>query len=362
MMKEIGSSFWLSPEKEYSAAAGVTPEVFGVSGSDFAWLASGRSAIAYGIHHRLQQQAAGSKKALLPAYTCESVIEPFLKMGFEVVFYSLDQGLSWDREEIKTLIVKHQPDFLLFHPYFGFDTLPDTGEMVSYCGEQGVTVIEDRTQCLYSQVPPSGADYVVGSIRKWCEAPDGGFVVTKQGRFEEPIAQANGAYEQMFLAASTNKYNYLFHGKGEKSTFLEQYAKAEELLEQQEGFTDVSPLSFGVQGSLDVVALTAKRQENYTFLARGLESFPHVKPLFPVLPQGVTPLYLPVLVENRRELQLHLREQAIYAPVVWPKAEGIVCNDATDFLYEHLLCIPIDQRYSTRDMARILDCISKEKV
>jgi hypothetical protein len=203
---------------------------------------------------------------------------------------------------------------------------------------------------------------VVGSIRKWCEAPGGGFVVIKQGRFGEPIAPADPAYEALFLAASTNKYNYLFHGEGEKSTFLAQYANAEERLEQQTGFVAAGPLSFGVQDALDAASLTAKRRENYTVLAQGLESVPHVNPLFPVLPQGVTPLYLPVLAENRSELQLHLREQAIYAPVVWPKAEKIICHGATDYLYEHLLCIPIDQRYSPRDMARILDCISKEKL
>ena len=362
MMKEIGSSFWLSPEKAYSATIEVTPKVFGVSGADFAWLASGRSAIAYGIHHRLQQRKAASKKALLPAYTCESVIEPFLNMGFEVRFYSLGENLSWDEEEIKTLILEIQPDFLLFHPYFGFDTLSNTREMVSYCQRQGVTVMEDRTQCLYSDIPLSGADYVVGSIRKWCEAPNGGFIVTKQGRFAEPIAPADQSYEQLFLTASTNKYNYLFHGTGEKSTFLEQYAKAEELLEQQEGFGNPSPLSFGVQGSLNVGELIAKRRENYTILLQGIKDGFGITPLFATLPTGITPLYFPLLVENRKALQLHLREHAIYAPVVWPKAEGIFCNKATDFLYDHLLCIPIDQRYSPRDMARILDCMLKEKV
>jgi dTDP-4-amino-4,6-dideoxygalactose transaminase len=70
------------------------------------------------------------------------------------------------------------------------------------------------------------------------------------------------------------------------------------------------------------------------------------------------PLYFPIIVDDRSALQKHLVDNAIYAPIVWPKDEQqpIQCEGA-EYLYNHLLCIPIDQRYNQDDMRRIAKVI-----
>ena len=48
----------------------------------------------------------------------------------------------------------------------------------------------------------------------------------------------------------------------------------------------------------------------------------------------------------------------IYAPVVWPKADCCPEVDKdSEYVYEHILCIPIDQRYDVDDMERVVKVI-----
>ncbi len=362
MFSEIGSSFWMNPNIDYFSMSDADPKSFGIVGNDFAWLSTGRSAIALALQHIQSQKSNLKKVALLPSYTCESVIEPFLKNGFSIEFLSINRDLSFNYSEIEEKINLLEPSVFLFHPYFGFDTAQGISKVTDIYKKKGVFVIEDRTQCLYSDFPISDADYFVGSIRKWCEAPDGGFVVFKDGKIENKPTQADTQSEKIRLSASYAKYEYLINNKGDKQAFLQQYALAEELLEKQSQVYCMAATSRAVQCNLDVDRLKSRRRKNYSVLLQGLKSVSAVKPLFDYLPDEVVPLYMPVLAEDRTAVQLHLRENLIYAPVIWPKAEGILhLSEDTQYLYDHMLCIPVDQRYSEDDMKRIISCLKEKK-
>ena len=150
------------------------------------------------------------------------------------------------------------------------------------------------------------------------------------------------------------KYEYLFCQKGKKEDFLTLYRKAEDILDTQSNYYTISPLAVKVQTSLNVESMKEKRYMNYKSLLESLKGIKGVTPIFNDIDKNIVPLYLPILVDKRKEIQSLLVKNAIYAPIVWPKDDAcpIVCKDA-DFLYEHILCIPIDQRYDNDDMERI---------
>lgn len=362
MFSEIGSSFWMNPNTDYFSLSDADPKSFGIVGNDFAWLSTGRSAIALALQHIQSQKSNLKKVALLPSYTCESVIEPFLKKGFSIDFFIINRDLSFNYSEIEEKLRLLEPSVFLFHPYFGFDTAQGISKVTDICKKKGVFVIEDRTQCLYSSFPISDADYFVGSIRKWCEAPDGGFVVFKDAKIENKPTQTDTKSEKIRLSASYSKYEYLINNKGDKQAFLQQYALAEELLENQGQLYCIAQSSRAVQSNLDVGRLKSRRRGNYSVLLQGLKAVNGVKPLFDYLPDGIVPLYMPVLAEDRTAVQLHLREGLIYAPIIWPKAKYILnLSEDTQYLYDHMLCIPVDQRYSEDDMKRIISCLKEKK-
>ena len=76
-----------------------------------------------------------------------------------------------------------------------------------------------------------------------------------------------------------------------------------------------------------------------------------------------SPLYYPILVENRQEIQSYLCGNGIYASVLWKESNKFEIEKDADaeYIYSHILAIPCDQRYSKIEMDKIIHCIKKMK-
>ena len=65
-------------------------------------------------------------------------------------------------------------------------------------------------------------------------------------------------------------------------------------------------------------------------------------------------------LKNRRELQIYLAKYHIYLPVIWPiDDEEVLIDDEIGYIYQNILCIPVDQRYDKNDMERIVKLINE---
>lgn len=358
MLSEIGSNFWLDPNQKFEATPLGSPAQFNCKGSDYVWLSTGRSAIQFVIN-AIEERTPGIKKvAVLPSFTCDTVFIPFLKSGYAVYYYPIEGDLTTSSNAILESVIEHEASIVLFHRYFGFDTLDNqVDKMCNALRELGKISIEDCTQCLYSAIPRSSADFTVGSIRKWTGTPDGGFAVCREGRFDNKPQYSDTVLEDAKIKASYAKYGYLFEHEGDKSDMLAMYRSAEDILDNQKSIYCISKMSARVQANLNRLELANKRRENFDILSK--ELLRAVTPVFS-LASDVVPLYFPILVNDRGPLQRLLVANAIYAPVVWPKDEKQPkqCVGAEN-AYKHLLCIPIDQRYGVDDMERIIDVINK---
>lgn len=357
MLSEIGSNFWLNPNDVFEERPLGTPAQFNSEGNDYTWLSTGRSAIQFVINTIEGINPKIKKVAVLPSFTCDTVFEPFLKSGYEVYYYPVERDLRTTSDAILETVIKHDASVVLFHRYFGFDTLDgQVDRMCEALRELGKYTIEDCTQCLYSDISRADSDYTVGSIRKWTGTPDGGFAVCRKGAFSEKPQRPDSDLEEAKIKASYAKYHYLFEHKGDKGEMLAMYRAAEDILDNQENIYSISEMSAKVQANLNVNELKSKRRANFELLSNNLKQF--VIPVF-TIDYNEVPLYFPVLVDDRGALQKHLVTNAIYAPVVWPKddKQPRQCDEAEN-AYEHLLCIPIDQRYGTDDMERIVEVIN----
>lgn len=357
MLKEIGSNFWLDPHQHYGNATLGTPEQFYCSGSDYAWLSTGRSAIRFVISSIEERNPKKKKVAVLPSFTCDTVIAPFFQAGYEVYYYQVSKDLTATAGHILNTAFEYDAAIVLFHRYFGFDTLDcQIDIMCERLREAGISTIEDCTQCLYSMIPRGAADYYVGSIRKWVGTPDGGFAVCRAGKFTKKPVFSDVELERAKVSASYTKYEYIIHHQGDKGRMLAMYREAEDLLDNQRTVFAISDTSAKVQANLDKEELVRKRRNNYKLLEVSLTS--KVSRVFS-LKEGVVPLYFPILVDDRASLQRCLIDNAVYAPIVWPKDEfQPIQSKETEHLYQHMLCIPIDQRYDNDDMNRVIGVIN----
>ncbi len=359
MQREIGSDFDLSPQAVPSQSGTVSMAAYGFCETDGMLLSRGRTAQGVVLEDILQKQQC-SRVALVPPFTCHTVLEPFLERGFRLIPYTVDSMLRVEPETFARELTQWDVGVVLVHRYFGFDTLPGILPVIREFQARGVIFIEDRTQTLYSRLPELSADYCVGSFRKWAFMPDGGYAVSRRGSLGAAPVLWDTHLQAQKLEAAALKYAYLHEGTGDKQRFLDLYRAAEEHLDRQTGCMAMSPVSRSIQASLDIPQLKEKRRRNYRLLYNALKDLSGLRLLTPELGAQEVPLYLALCHENRSALQLYLRQRSIYAPVVWPKGEACppVCPQAEE-IYRTILCLPIDQRYDPEDMERMARCVEE---
>lgn len=354
MRKEIGSNFWINKDffrdKTYNINNILGDlKIHNLSSSFF-------STCRQGIRFCLQDISPGNKVALLPEFTCHSVIDPFLKEGFELKFYPVNKDLSVSSSSLNMLIDTFNVSVLLIHPYFGFDTLTVDEKL-----NDKIKVIFDQTQSLYSDFSYDFPEYIVGSLRKWAGLLDGAFVA-KKGTFNLkctfPVDQA---LEEKMLEASHLKSLYMEEDLGNKEIFLRLYAEGLSLIRSNNDLNNISEKSLIVQDNLDINTLKKSRRDNFCTLLN-FDWLRVGKPVFTSLERDVTPLYFPIYLKVNRELfQKYLAKNNIYAPIIWTKPAYFINRDidlTTQWIYQHIICIPIDQRYDDTDMNRVKQVVS----
>ena len=353
MIKEIGSTFWLSPDLDYSERHTISLEQFKLKGKDWVFLSTGRSCIKLAIETSLENNFLRTKTVVVPSFTCYTCTLPFENYGFKIVPLHVSKDLTTSPEMLKKTVLESNASMVLLHQYFGFETIKSSVPVIEELRDRGVVIIEDRTQCLYSSFPPLPADFYVASMRKWAGLPDGGIAVYSEGVFSKKVNKRNTEFEKVKIQASVAKYDYIFNGVGKKEYFRNLYEKAADMLAAEKEYYLINDSSTCVQQNLNVNDLKEKRIDNYRYLFMKLKELKVFKSMFN--PSNIeVPLYYPLKTNGYREgLQKHLASKNIYAPVIWPNEINIIVDADATYLYNDLLCIPIDQRYGLDDMERI---------
>ena len=355
MLKEIGSNFWLSSDNDNLTE--LDTGIFNAEFDDFVLLSSGRNAISLVLNDISDEK----KIALLPAFTCDSVIEPFVNCGYQINFYQLLDDMAIDKESFVYDLRKLKPSVILIHNYFGFNTSKSLiSELECIKKQNRITIIEDITQTLYSSFSRLPSDYVVGSFRKWAGIPDGGFALKQKGLFNKKPDEEDTLLANEKIKAMKMKRDFILFNIGKKDDFLRTFVNAEDLLEKQNALFLMSDFSKKVQANLDISFLKERRRDNCLFLLSNINN-PTINPLFCSLPNDVVPLYFPVFCNgDRTSFQNYLRDNNIYAPVVWPKSKYVNrANNCVKHLYNSLICIPCDQRYGREEMEFVVKIINK---
>ncbi len=317
MRAEIGSEFWDVPVSDEN----------GLFPSDTQWFQSGRSALCAIIREN------NFKSVALPDWCCESMIKPFVDANIGIVFYpSLNPKICFS---------KLQTDALLILDYFGY-SLP-----FSVSDYNGI-IISDVTHSLFSG-KFNKAHYHFGSLRKWAGFWTGGFSwgLKNHVKYETP----HFPYSQLRCEAMLYKSDYI-EGKAEDKTYLSLFAKAEEFLEYMGVFPpDIRDVELAKK--LDVDFILKRRRNNAAIL---LDAFSDIA-LFRSIEKDDCPMFVPILTNNRDKLRKHLIQNEIYCPIHWPRSSYHFLTKENLRLYDDELSLVCDQRYTEKDMLRIVSVI-----
>lgn len=349
---EIGSEFWLEDIPEKTAAQ--LPSYL-KKYENLVLTASGSGAIMLLLQHIQPER----KTVLLPAYICESIILPFLKMGYDCNYYEVDENLAPDIESIRSF---ENVGVFLHLGYYGFPTNSNLNEVLKSFKENSTLIIEDVTHSLFSNYESSKFnDYYIGSIRKWFGIPSGGFLASTDRKYDT-LLEENSSFSDKRLEALLSKREYMKTNKIEfKNIALRQFAEAESILDEDFSPYRIDTLSTEIISTLNVEELIMKRKENYFTLCNGVKYIDTLEPLIEKVDGDICPLFFPVLIkkEDRSRIRSKLAEQGVYCPIHWPLPQQLKSETlkTTMNIYTRILSIPCDQRYDTKDMKRIISVL-----
>lgn len=312
---------------------------------------SGRSAIRSVLRH------LKGKKALLPAYICQSVIQAFEHEQYSVDFYKIKTDLSIDVEDIKEKCTSGTDILFVMHYFGSLQNQNDLTDIKNLCNTSSLTIIEDTTHCILTKMQIIG-DYCVASLRKWFALPDGGAAYSLSQKIDAaPLSNVmpftNARTAGMFLKGLY--LNGLIDGN---EIYRKLFFEAERMIDEENEIFAISNLSNELLKAFDVEKAAERRKENGKFLQKNINN-PYIKPIFQDIYIDICPFFYPLYVENRDKFRNYLNKNKIYCPVHWSiEDKRLLEYDAVRYMSENMISIPIDQRYSVSDMGYLCSIIN----
>lgn len=325
-------------------------------GRELTYLRIGREALMYASCNCKPGKEA---VILCPAYCCWSMTAPFEFTGWTIVYYRLNDDLTIDEKYLEEMLHSCRPDAILTMNFYGSaDTRAAIAKVKAF--NEKITVIEDFSHCTFcfDKIFNEQVDFYVTSIRKSIGVCDGALVLSKQSTNRKYIESESPDFGMLRRGAQEMKGRYAFSKSlDDKDVFLSELRHGEEMIDKLDGVHPISEISKRMIASINGEEIAFARRENmkhlWALLNGKIKMIPGLERSF-----DGAPFSLPILVENRDAVQKQLAQKGVYAPVLWPIDEKArkTCEVST-YVSDHMLSIPIDQRYNYDDIEDIASIV-----
>ncbi|MBK8226868.1 MAG: hypothetical protein IPK70_06800 [Flavobacteriales bacterium] len=288
----------------------------------------GRHALALVVRSR------GYRRLHVPRYTCDVLGGPLRSSGVELVFYGSDDSMDplFDPQGVD------EGEGFLYTNYFG---LKD--RTVARIAAVGRNLIVDNAQSFYA--PPLPGVDTFYSCRKFFGTPDGAYLYSSACSIID--LERDRSYDRL---------EHLLRAVDQGTEEGYPYFLAHEEALDRIPMRAMSHLTTAMMAGIDHAEVRAKRRRNRDQLHRELKD----RNLLPIDPAGAeVPMVYPFLTEDRT-LRERLLAHRIYSPRYWPGLLGPVeAGTAEQRLVDSIVHLPIDQRYGTEHMDRVLEVVMK---
>jgi hypothetical protein len=268
-------------------------------------------------------------KVYLPYYICDVLLRPLKQLGIDYMFYSVNEFLE-PKFDYSTL--RENEAFLAVN-YFGLKDalIKDLGKMVP-------NLIVDNAQSFFS-FPIIGVDSFY-SARKFFGVPDGAYLYTNTTI--EIDQETDKSFDRM-------AHLLLRIDNDPESGY--SYYRANESRLRQTPIRNMSMLTSRLLKNINYQESAKKRIKNYRFLQDNLGVYNRLSINWDAVQ---VPMVYP-FYSQACGLRERLIENNIFVAQYW---KNVISNTEENSLESHLarelVPLPIDQRYSTHDMERIV--------
>ncbi|MCZ2258632.1 DegT/DnrJ/EryC1/StrS family aminotransferase [Sporosarcina sp. G11-34] len=351
---EIGSEFHISHNKILYS------EVFIYKDKDIL-LNYGRTAIKFLLENL--QDLEHIRGVLLPNYLCESIIQPLKEINIPYEFYKIDKDFKVIINDMES---KLKPGWAVF--VLDYFNVRQEKELLNYINNIRDTniIIEDITHSLFD-IKESIGHFQIASIRKWLGLPSGALIRDfYNGKMHNLVipetSNINSELVQKRFYAAILKSLYLKEQGNEhvKSEYLNLFNEAEMILDKSNiEASKIDSISKEIISHYNFESMLEVRKENYKILYTGLKELQAVEVINGRPDDNKVPLGFPIKVHDRDSLRNSLIQANIYPPIHWPLPEELLYEptDAILNISRSILTLPCDQRYTEKDMNRMIKVI-----
>ncbi len=311
-------------------------------------------------------------EVLMPSYHHGVEVEALVDAGATPRFYRVGSRWDVDLEDVARRIGPKTKALYLTH-YAGFPG--PVQEMRKLADEHGLILIEDCALSLLSSDGPvplgTTGDVGIFCLYKTLPVPNGGALVVngpRQYSLPEPPAPPSASTFSHTVSALLQNLELrggafgrslrstvraLGHGTV-KAASIERVATGTQHFDRKHVDLGMSPLTKRIAQAQDLESIVEQRRRNYFFLLGRLRDVS--PPLFNQLPPGASPLFYPMVVQDKAEVLAKLRAQGIDAIDFWKRFHP-AC-DASAFpevaqLRRSIVEIPCHQDLSPEVMADV---------
>lgn len=295
---------------------------------------SGRAALGLLLLNGLK-----AKKFLIPDFLCPAITDVLHHHKVKFTSYAIKSDLTPDWKYIKA----QSFDVLYVINYFGQKTNVPKDIL------KDRTLIIDDVFSPLLDIPQGNASWAVfNSLRKTTLLAEGAMVAASFPLELKHIKMTPSVFADLKYQAKAFKADYLTNGKGSQAKYLRLFERGEEKLNS----FDIHTLSKTTQALLPHVLRGIEceqrlRRQQYQRLDRVLKS--HALSLSP----RYFSFYV-LKIQRRNELKKFLAKHDVFLPVHWP-----ALNKNGNDMYEQILSIPLDGRYSLDEIDRVAKLIRR---
>ena len=276
------------------------------------------------------------KKVYIPYYTCDAVLEPLIRLGIDYTFYTMSEYL------VPQIPKMSEDEAVIVNNYFGI-----CDNMVQSLASNHVNLIIDNSQAFYAA--PIGEIPTFYSPRKFFGVPDGGFVSMK---VINPIT--------LEKSSSYDHFNHLLIRMDESPEAGYAVFKENEKKLSEKRLQRMSVSTEKILSGIDFNRVKKKRLDNFFYLHSKLSKYNEFEY---IIEQNTfsCPMVYPLLLRSKINMHERLSEEKIFCARYWQNIVDWVedNNSIEGYLYKFLIPLPIDQRYSVKDMIIIIDVLRK---
>jgi hypothetical protein len=282
------------------------------------------------------------KKYLLPNYMCESILNNFSEVEYDL--YNIDNSFNIDYHSLKDKIIKNNYDAIYIIDYFG-NIDDNIKNIIDICNIYNIIIIQDYTHNLIDNLYGS---ICISSYRKYLPSPFGCILYDHTKKLPKQtfyISFTVFLINIIKLFGMILKYIGLF-----KKVWYSLLSYCENKID------DIDSYYFDYMNYMFYLLYKNNnniiRIKNYEYLKNNCIYTPisNIKSHF---------IYPIMFLEetNRNQIKNNLIKNKIFPIIYWP------LNFDRDNIFNHyisdrILCIPIDERYTIDDMKYICSILN----